>query len=417
MKLVVGKTKVGTNIAIIFVLLYCYATSFTLSKVYGSVTIAVATLVVALMFQLYAKSFRLMTKSILYVVLMAFVIFIRNQSITTGEWYSDVSLFVLLLFWAITIPWESMRITSKVFVYCGVVFAFFTFIFYFSSSLYSQYINLMFPQNSWYLMRNYEKGYMCGLTRNTAFNAGYILFGISVLAMRLINRDIKRKTSTIIIVIGMVIALFLTVKRNAILFGLAALGITYIVSSNRKDKVVKIIAWLIVGILLLALVSEFIPGVSSALDKTILQSEEGDISNGRFFKYAETIAVFVRNPVLGTGWGSMKTNAALLFSGVDSAHNIYLQLLAETGIVGFLIFAMFFIFNLRQAVIIIKDESYIEYKLESMIALFIEIYFLLYGLTGNPLYDAAFNIPYLLACAYIHGLRYRRNMNEQTERL
>ena len=78
MKIEVGKIKIGTNIAIILVLLYCYATSFTLSKVYGSVTIAVATLVVALMFQFYAKSFRLMTKSILYVVLMAFVIFIRK---------------------------------------------------------------------------------------------------------------------------------------------------------------------------------------------------------------------------------------------------------------------------------------------------------------------------------------------------
>lgn len=63
--------------------------------------------------------------------------------------------------------------------------------------------------------------------------------------------------------------------------------------------------------------------------------------------------LFLGNPVLGVGYGNFKvalTNAIAVPDGfMLDAHNLYLELLAETGLVGFLVFAALIIMCLRCA--------------------------------------------------------------------
>jgi O-antigen ligase len=63
--------------------------------------------------------------------------------------------------------------------------------------------------------------------------------------------------------------------------------------------------------------------------------------------------LFAGNPVLGVGYGNFKTALVSAIAVPDGlmldAHNLYLELLAETGVVGFAAFAVLVITCLRQA--------------------------------------------------------------------
>lgn len=43
-------------------------------------------------------------------------------------------------------------------------------------------------------------------------------------------------------------------------------------------------------------------------------------------------------------------------------------------------------------------------KTMSLFSLFLQLFFLIYGITGNPLYDFIYYMPYLFACAYTFSL-------------
>ena len=66
--------------------------------------------------------------------------------------------------------------------------------------------------------------------------------------------------------------------------------------------------------------------------------------------------LFLSNPIQGIGWG----NAQSLVFVNTNIHNVYAQLLAETGIVGFTVFVGWFIiilvFTLRKIVAIRKGR-------------------------------------------------------------
>lgn len=73
-------------------------------------------------------------------------------------------------------------------------------------------------------------------------------------------------------------------------------------------------------------------------------------------------------------------------------HNIYMQLLAETGLVGFSFYIILFISGLNMAVKLVKEISRTEVinvqeRKLLIFAAYYMFFFVLYGFTGNPLYD------------------------------
>jgi O-antigen ligase len=64
-------------------------------------------------------------------------------------------------------------------------------------------------------------------------------------------------------------------------------------------------------------------------------------------------AVFVQSPLLGTGFGNLRSLMGGLLNLPDGwtgdAHNLYLELLAETGLIGFVVFGLLIVLALRTA--------------------------------------------------------------------
>ena len=122
---------------------------------------------------------------------------------------------------------------------------------------------------------------------------------------------------------------------------------------------------------------------------------------------------FIKNPILGIGWGSYKKitlNNVFISKELDT-HNIYLQLLCENGIfIAFIIFIAFAVsWFLTQKALnhCIKTDNYYNLLWYSPLhfSLMYQSFFLLYGLTGNPFFDGIYLILYFFAlsltCSYL----------------
>ena len=118
---------------------------------------------------------------------------------------------------------------------------------------------------------------------------------------------------------------------------------------------------------------------------------------GRSQLYEQALVYFRQHPLFGIGWANFKSLYS--FRGTH-VHCIYLQLLCETGLAGTAIFVIFFVSRLVVSARSIKTTINDVLTIKNgwmKFSLFIQLYFLLYGITGNPLYDIEETILYFFA--------------------
>ena len=140
--------------------------------------------------------------------------------------------------------------------------------------------------------------------------------------------------------------LFLTYSRGAWVALLLTLLIAGILSERKNARLV------LTGFLLLFLISFlFIPSVR---ERVVITFQKGGFST-RFFIWKETLLMFKDSPLLGKGIGTFMDNASYYNLPLEYAHNCYLQILAETGLIGFLGFIFFLCSLLAPVYVKIKN--------------------------------------------------------------
>ena len=119
--------------------------------------------------------------------------------------------------------------------------------------------------------------------------------------------------------------------------------------------------------------------------------DNGDISNGRFFLFEEMFKIFVSRPI--TGIGPLST-----FSYYNDylGHNVYLQVLCEMGVIGFIALLYMLISGLKYRINVLKRKNATDFD---FLALFIQLFIIIYGFFGNPIFSYVFIIPYILFSA------------------
>lgn len=100
-----------------------------------------------------------------------------------------------------------------------------------------------------------------------------------------------------------------------------------------------------------------------------------------------------------------------------NAHNIYYQVLGESGLIGIALFIEFIVYNMYHTIkLILKmGKKNNEDKRFLLFSLYIQLLIVTYGITGNPLYSPYQFIFYIIAINILNKLR--RNEFESRKNL
>lgn len=243
-----------------------------------------------------------------------------------------------------------------------------------------------------------------GLTAHYSHNGMYISLGIVVWFA--ISCYTKKKLHYAITV-AFVVALLLTQKRGPLIAVALAIVLAYFIINlgQMKKKIARIFVGVIAAVALCYVVYLANPSLFSVFDR--LFGEDGLSNREYLWDYA--VQLFKANILLGAGWGYYPANINIDINNVSvssiHAHNIYLEILADTGIIGFICIIIPMAFTLASTIKIVKYINKKNLKTSMFLAplvfsLTYQIFFLVYGLSGNPIYDYQMLVPYMLSVAF-----------------
>lgn len=278
-----------------------------------------------------------------------------------------------------------------------------------------------------------KRGRMMGYVRNHIlmglsdhYSTSGIYFAFAVLVFWALLLTGRRKFLWLTATLAMYGSLLMTQKRGPLLYVTFIMLATYAVWHRiRFETVVKLLGFSVLGLVLLLVAVQVFPDLGNVFRRFV--DEAGDMTNGRDIIYDFAKEMFRTKPVFGIGWGQFSIQYAKRFYNGNyklkmEAHNIYLQLLTEMGVVGAVLVYLVFAWALFSNLALIRkhvrhqggkpDDGYQGFAL--LFALCMQMFFLLYGITENPLYDNQCQMMYFLSVAVVCSQKI--NMEAQTER-
>jgi putative inorganic carbon (hco3(-)) transporter len=189
------------------------------------------------------------------------------------------------------------------------------------------------------------------------------------------NKKIQSLSIAFLFIIVMIVAIFLSASRGA-LFNLVFITMLAVLLFNWRAKLIAITV-LLISILFFFNFFENYHGIERyqqvVTNSGLLESRAVKI---RMEITAIGLMLFLENPILGIGSGNFKAETTnieteyngYLFAGI-APHNMYTQILAELGIIGFIFFGWFYftVFEYLYSGIHHSDH---EIKQMSMVLLF-----------------------------------------------
>ena len=338
--------------------------------------------------------------------LTLFPILINSYSIKVHEYGYTLIWILLLLLMILAQDYTSWGVKCfKLIMYMCLIYASSTILINIGITEGIQQIALLF-RNS--IQQGSFK--TAGLTAHYSHNGMYIAIG-SILAGSFFFGKNKKKRYLFLFILFL-IALLLTQKRGPLIAVIISVFITYFFSFQESfsKKSIRIIGGILAMILSIYIFYELFPSLFSVLDRF---STNDNMLTNRQYLWDYALKMFTSNPVIGHGWGSFSHSIAIKNDvGVISnqhAHNIYLQLLAESGLIGLICFLIPMIVTLYNSLGLLKR---IDKKQIGDVSMFastsLQLFFIIYGLSGNPLYDKQMFIPYMIAVTIY--ISYYRNM-------
>lgn len=336
-----------------------------------------------------------------WVLCFSLVILNRNQEFANGGSYSTYRLIAAYLFiFASVKSSDWIKKAPQFIIAIGSINVLATLLFFVNNGMYQTFINFTYKQYQ-SGTQNGLYGYRAALADHYSQNGTYIsivLLAIWAVAFCMKAAEKKRKLYFGLGIIT-IIALLLTTKRAHLLFGIATLIVVYyIVNPNKRlQKSFKLMMGAVVALIGLNFLMDYIPDIANVFDR--LQTTGTDnASLLRLLMWERAQSIFAQHPILGIGWYGFRYKSGLsaMTGATAGCHNIYLELLCETGIVGFCIFIVAMGSSL---VLTVKNINCVHdtengelkrMKWALAVSLAIQCFVILYGLTGNPIYDSTF---------------------------
>ena len=201
------------------------------------------------------------------------------------------------------------------------------------------------------------------------FAEGVLLF------VQIPDKDDKRhrlyKTLRIIGLVLLIICIFLAGKRTASVVSIVAPIAVYYFSQTRPEKKLTIILLAILGILIAYFALTFFydffansMGIGRLVASFSGENSFEDVSSGRDWRWEYALQLYNSKPILGTGVNYIEN------SGNLAVHNFYLQVLAEQGLVGLIVFVTPLFATFISSINVLKTTKKRHEKRSVLFALF-----------------------------------------------
>ena len=219
-------------------------------------------------------------------------------------------------------------------------------------------------------------------------------------------------------IIGYILSLlciFVSGKRTFAFLALAAVIIAYIFT-NKNQKNRRLFKFLFVGLLVVTLSYVFIPEVKELVNRFTLLSESGDeytFTSGRTGMWDVAIEIFNNNKITGIGFANFGVYTGYYYTngntwaGLFLTHNIYYGLLCETGIIGTVLMLLFIIIALISTLKFLRRIRKHKNEISHLVyySLLLQIWFIIYGFTGNGIYDNNEFLMYIFSVSIIFSCK------------
>ena len=358
-------------------------------------------------------------------ILTLLVMLVTTESVSENLTY--MVRYAVLVFLVILMKYDEDFF--PIIFYCilaaGLVHVIATVWFYFDTDFYMAHIYPHFnPSQKAHLYEQVQTNHHAvGLSNHYSQNGIYMAISLCASFALFFMKPRKNILWKGLLLAVVLFALILTGKRGVLIFAVFALLVSYIICKKGAftNKVVTILFILSSMSLVMYALSFYIEGIAASLERITAifaaESEGADVSNGRFKLYALAWNFFKSSPLLGIGWREFSKEVVNYYhqdSVLRDAHNVFLQLLCETGVIGFSVFLSLFLAAITQTVqLVVKVQKNTlslpgQTKAVLIFSLCYQVFFLTYCITGNPLYDLETVYVYLLSIGFSAGISFGR---------
>ena len=349
-------------------------------------------------------------------ILTLLVMLVTTENI--GENLTYIIRYAVLVFIVILMKYdeEFFHIIFYCILAAGLVHVIATLWFYFDTDFYMAniYPNFNSSQRAHLYEQVQKNHHAVGLSNHYSQNGIYMAISLCASFALLFAKSRKNILWKVLMLLVVLFALILTGKRGVLIFSVFAMLISYIICKKGAfaNKLITVLFILSSMSLVIYALSFYIEGIASAFARITAMFSENetlDVSNGRFKLYAIAWNFFKESPIMGIGWREFSKEVVNFYnqdSVLRDAHNVFLQLLCETGIIGFLIFISLFISTIIQTVQLAAKSTKGMLKLSDktkivlIFSLCYQAFFLAYCITGNPLYDLETVYVYIISIGF-----------------
>ena len=306
---------------------------------------------------------------------LEYVFFFLLNSIIVLFLRKDKSFFLKLL--------KGIKISSiivAISIFCTVVNKNFMF----------SYMPFLLPKNMGSLLvykNELVNGNYSGIMFERAYAATGITLGISIVIAEIIMSK-KIKKNNVLTLSILFLALFSTGKRMLLLINFFNFLFSFLLNNpTRKDNFIKILQMFILLFFVVIISINIFPSLGRVFERFTNSSNNTiETRSANYWQYC--IRMFKSKPLFGYGINSFTLYVSdfVAKSDIYNAHNIYFQLLGETGIVGVSLFLITFLSIFKNSIKFLKKSTNEEDKYIVNTIIIFQLVFLIYGLSGNTLY-------------------------------